>query len=146
MNDTVNLFLYFIRHPTSASSCADILSVLFFYQMKYKTSEPRDPASDRFVMSKVQICATVINFYSRIRPFEIQQQPDKCICPCRNNALHLIKLCISFRPIRTPQYPDGFRLTVHTCLKFIVQYSFKILGQRLNVLTKSSKRKKTSLG
>ena len=49
----IHLFLYFSRHPTSSSSCADILSVLFFRQMKYKPSEPRDPAADRFVMSKV---------------------------------------------------------------------------------------------
>jgi len=43
-------------HPTSSSSCADILSVLFFRQMKYKPSEPRDPAADRFVMSKGHAC------------------------------------------------------------------------------------------
>jgi len=39
-------------HPTSCSSMADILSVLFFNTMKYCTKEPRHPANDRFVLSK----------------------------------------------------------------------------------------------
>ncbi len=32
---------------------AEIMSVLFFHQMKYKIKEPKDAANDRFVMSKV---------------------------------------------------------------------------------------------
>ncbi|KAK5639248.1 hypothetical protein RI129_011740 [Pyrocoelia pectoralis] len=39
-------------HPTSCSSIAEILSVLFFNTMRYKVLEPRDPSSDRFVLSK----------------------------------------------------------------------------------------------
>ncbi|CAG0912235.1 unnamed protein product [Notodromas monacha] len=39
-------------HPTSCSSMAEIVSVLFFNEMRYKLSEPRDPASDRFILSK----------------------------------------------------------------------------------------------
>ncbi|KAK9889440.1 hypothetical protein WA026_004709 [Henosepilachna vigintioctopunctata] len=39
-------------HPTSCSSIAEILSVLFFNTMRYKVSNPKDPASDRFVLSK----------------------------------------------------------------------------------------------
>ncbi|XP_060515970.1 transketolase-like protein 2 [Cylas formicarius] len=39
-------------HPTSCSSIAEILSVLFFHTMRYKVSAPRDPSSDRFVLSK----------------------------------------------------------------------------------------------
>lgn len=39
-------------HPTSCSSIAEIMSVLFFHQMRYKVSAPRDPSSDRFVLSK----------------------------------------------------------------------------------------------
>jgi transketolase N-terminal domain/subunit len=34
---------------------AEILSVLFFDEMKYTTAEPRHPANDRFVLSKVKI-------------------------------------------------------------------------------------------
>ncbi|VEN45212.1 unnamed protein product [Callosobruchus maculatus] len=39
-------------HPTTCSSIAEILSVLFFNTMRYKVSEPRDPGSDRLVLSK----------------------------------------------------------------------------------------------
>nr|CAB3264554.1 transketolase-like [Phallusia mammillata] len=43
-------------HPTSSSSCAEILSVLFFRVMKYKVDVPRDLSADRFVMSKGHAC------------------------------------------------------------------------------------------
>lgn len=39
-------------HPTSCSSMAEIMSVLFFHTMRYKLSDPRDPSSDRFILSK----------------------------------------------------------------------------------------------
>jgi transketolase len=39
-------------HPTSCASMAELTSVLFFHTMKYKVSAPRDPSSDRFVLSK----------------------------------------------------------------------------------------------
>ncbi|KAF8782573.1 Transketolase like protein [Argiope bruennichi] len=39
-------------HPTSCCSMAEIMSVLFFNTMKFKVSDPRDPSSDRFVLSK----------------------------------------------------------------------------------------------
>ncbi|XP_076043912.1 transketolase-like protein 2 isoform X2 [Oratosquilla oratoria] len=39
-------------HPTSCASMAEIMSVLFFHTMRYKVSEPRDPSSDRFILSK----------------------------------------------------------------------------------------------
>jgi transketolase len=31
---------------------AEAVSVLFFHVMRYKLSDPRDPSSDRFVLSK----------------------------------------------------------------------------------------------
>lgn len=31
---------------------AEIMSVLFFHTMKYSLAEPRDPSSDRFILSK----------------------------------------------------------------------------------------------
>uniref|UniRef100_A0A915I4U5 Transketolase signature 1 domain-containing protein n=1 Tax=Romanomermis culicivorax TaxID=13658 RepID=A0A915I4U5_ROMCU len=43
-------------HPTSSCSAAEILSVLFFNAMKYDPNDPRDPKSDRFVMSKGHAC------------------------------------------------------------------------------------------
>ncbi|XP_057323685.1 transketolase-like protein 2 isoform X2 [Microplitis mediator] len=39
-------------HPTSCSSMAEVMSVLFFHTMRYKVSAPRDPNSDRFILSK----------------------------------------------------------------------------------------------
>ncbi|KAJ8664523.1 hypothetical protein QAD02_006185 [Eretmocerus hayati] len=39
-------------HPTSCSSMAEIMSVLFYHVMRYKISAPRDPSSDRFILSK----------------------------------------------------------------------------------------------
>jgi transketolase len=39
-------------HPTSCCSAAEIMSVLFFHVMKYKVDAPKDPANDRFIMSK----------------------------------------------------------------------------------------------
>ena len=45
--------MFIFSHPTSSSSCAEILAVLFFRTMKYKVDDPRDLSSDRFIMSKV---------------------------------------------------------------------------------------------
>ncbi|CAG9135764.1 unnamed protein product [Plutella xylostella] len=39
-------------HPTSCASMAEVMSVLFFHTMRYKVSAPRDPSSDRFILSK----------------------------------------------------------------------------------------------
>ncbi|KAH0955266.1 hypothetical protein HN011_000220 [Eciton burchellii] len=39
-------------HPTSCSSIAEIMSVLFFHVMRYKVTDPRDANSDRFILSK----------------------------------------------------------------------------------------------
>ncbi|MGH0158608.1 UNVERIFIED_CONTAM: hypothetical protein FKN15_035532 [Acipenser sinensis] len=39
-------------HPTSCCSAAEIMSVLFFNTMKYKTADPRNANNDRFIMSK----------------------------------------------------------------------------------------------
>ncbi|XP_068601777.1 transketolase-like protein 2 [Brachionichthys hirsutus] len=39
-------------HPTSCCSAAELMSVLFFHTMRYKTDKPRDPCNDRFVLSK----------------------------------------------------------------------------------------------
>ncbi|BDC35081.1 hypothetical protein Noda2021_10390 [Candidatus Dependentiae bacterium Noda2021] len=39
-------------HPTSALSCADIMSALFFYAMRYDPQNPNNSNSDRFILSK----------------------------------------------------------------------------------------------
>lgn len=45
-------FFLLKRHPTSCSSMAEIMSVLFFHTMRYKIAIPRDPSNDRFILSK----------------------------------------------------------------------------------------------
>ncbi len=39
-------------HPTSCCSAADIVATLFFSVMRYDPKNPRNPANDRFVLSK----------------------------------------------------------------------------------------------
>ena len=39
-------------HPTSCASIAEIMSVLFFNTMRLNLKLPRDPSSDRFILSK----------------------------------------------------------------------------------------------
>ncbi|XP_016960800.1 transketolase-like protein 2 [Drosophila biarmipes] len=39
-------------HPTSCASIAEIMSVLFFQQLRLNLKHPRDPSSDRFILSK----------------------------------------------------------------------------------------------
>uniref|UniRef100_A0AAQ5ZZW1 Transketolase n=2 Tax=Amphiprion ocellaris TaxID=80972 RepID=A0AAQ5ZZW1_AMPOC len=39
-------------HPTSCCSAAELMSVLFFHTMRYKTEDPRNHCNDRFVLSK----------------------------------------------------------------------------------------------
>lgn len=51
-NSMYNVCMFLCRHPTSCSSMAEIMSVLFFHTMKYKISAPRDASSDRFILSK----------------------------------------------------------------------------------------------
>lgn len=46
-------------HPTSCSSIAEIMAVLFFKVMHFSVSHPRDPANDRLVLSKGH-CAPIL--------------------------------------------------------------------------------------
>uniref|UniRef100_G1R6H9 Transketolase n=1 Tax=Nomascus leucogenys TaxID=61853 RepID=G1R6H9_NOMLE len=39
-------------HPTSCCSAAEIMAVLFFHTMRYKSQDPRNLHNDRFVLSK----------------------------------------------------------------------------------------------
>src|SRR3989344_4191024 len=39
-------------HPTSCLSCAEIMSALFFKEMSYDSSNPNNPDSDEFILSK----------------------------------------------------------------------------------------------
>ena len=39
-------------HPTSCSSMAETMSVLFFNTMRYKVDDPKNASNDRFILSK----------------------------------------------------------------------------------------------
>jgi len=39
-------------HPSTCFSCAEIVSTIFFYQLRYDLKEPKNPSNDRFVLSK----------------------------------------------------------------------------------------------
>jgi len=39
-------------HPTSCASAADLVAAIFFDVMRFDPQAPRDPACDRFVLSK----------------------------------------------------------------------------------------------
>src|SRR5262245_65632185 len=39
-------------HPTSCCSAADLVAALFFAEMRFDPANPRNPDSDRFVLSK----------------------------------------------------------------------------------------------
>ncbi|MDG6100394.1 transketolase, partial [Alteromonas sp. ZYF713] len=39
-------------HPTTCSSIAEVMAVLFLDEMKYFVYQPRHPSNDRFVLSK----------------------------------------------------------------------------------------------
>ena len=39
-------------HPSSCLSAADLMSVIFFNEMRFDPKDPRNPANDRFVLSK----------------------------------------------------------------------------------------------
>src|ERR1051326_2983929 len=39
-------------HPSSCLSAAALMSVIFFNEMRFDPKDPRNPANDRFVLSK----------------------------------------------------------------------------------------------
>src|SRR5881227_1973796 len=39
-------------HPSSCLSAADLVSVIFFNEMRFDPKDPRNPGNDRFVLSK----------------------------------------------------------------------------------------------
>ncbi|XP_052779493.1 transketolase-like [Mya arenaria] len=60
-------------HPTSCASAAEIMSVLFFNTMRYSTTFPRDPASDRFVMSKGHACPILYAAWAEAGLFDVSE-------------------------------------------------------------------------
>lgn len=59
-------------HPTSCASIAEIMSVLFFNTMRYKLSEPRDPSSDRLILSKGHACPILYAAWAEAGLFPVE--------------------------------------------------------------------------
>ncbi|KAK5986372.1 Transketolase thiamine diphosphate binding domain protein, partial [Trichostrongylus colubriformis] len=43
-------------HPTSSTSAAEVMSTLFFHEMKYDVANPKSASADRFILSKGHAC------------------------------------------------------------------------------------------
>ena len=81
-------------HAGGSMSVAEIVSVLYFKEMKINPNDPDDPDRDRFVLSKGHACFTVYAALARLgilekealnHPYEvdspIQGHPELGICP-----------------------------------------------------------------
>lgn len=60
-------------HPTTCSSCAEILAVLFFHVMRIDINNPKNPASDRFVLSKGHAAPIYYAVWAEAGLFSIDQ-------------------------------------------------------------------------
>ena len=60
-------------HPTSCSSIAEILSVLFFNTMRYKLAAPKDPSSDRLILSKGHACPILYAAWAEAGLFPVSE-------------------------------------------------------------------------
>ena len=56
-------------HPTSSSSIAEVLSVLFFHPsgMHFDPKNPQNPNNDKFILSKGHACPVYCKNFSKIR-------------------------------------------------------------------------------
>jgi transketolase len=81
-------------HPGGDLSCADILATLFFHTLRIDAAHPRDPARDRFVLSKGHASAALYatlaeaGFFPRerldtyMKPLSmLNGHPDRCKVP-----------------------------------------------------------------
>lgn len=81
-------------HAGGSMSIAEMVSVLYFNEMKINSNDPNDPDRDRFILSKGHGCFTVYAALARIgflkeeelyHPYEvdspIQGHPELGICP-----------------------------------------------------------------
>uniref|UniRef100_A0A1B0A439 transketolase n=1 Tax=Glossina pallidipes TaxID=7398 RepID=A0A1B0A439_GLOPL len=59
-------------HPTSCSSIAEIMSVLFFYTMRLNLQNPRHPASDRLILSKGHAAPILYAAWAEVGLFPVE--------------------------------------------------------------------------
>src|SRR5436190_18051230 len=51
-------------HPTSSLSAADLMSVIFFNEMRFDPKDPHNPNNDRFVLSKGHAAPLLYSAYA----------------------------------------------------------------------------------
>src|SRR5437867_7225711 len=65
-------------HPSSCLSAADLVSVIFFNEMRFDPRDPQNPANDRFILSKGHAAPLLYAAYA-----EAGMIPDKEITSLR---------------------------------------------------------------
>ncbi|MBS1266597.1 MAG: 1-deoxy-D-xylulose-5-phosphate synthase [Candidatus Woesearchaeota archaeon] len=59
-------------HPGGSLSAADIITVLYFYEMNYKVDDPDWPDRDRFILSKAHCCPALYAAMAHAGYFDIK--------------------------------------------------------------------------
>src|SRR5215510_10559530 len=80
-------------HPSSCLSAADLMSVIFFNEMRFDPKDPRNPGNDRFVLSKGHAAPLLWAAYAEAGTISEQ------------DALSLRKLDSNFEGHPTPRMP-----------------------------------------
>jgi len=60
-------------HPTTCMSAADIVAAVFFYAMRYDVNDPKNPANDRFVLSKGHAAPLLYAAWAEAGAFEVEK-------------------------------------------------------------------------
>lgn len=63
-------------HPTTCMSAADLVAALFFYAMRYDVANPKNPLSDRFVLSKGHAAPVLYAALAEAGAFPVDQLKD----------------------------------------------------------------------
>src|SRR5437868_12268506 len=57
-------------HPTSCCSAADLMAAVFFSEMRFDPRDPRNPQSDRFVLSKGHAAPVLYSAWAEAGAFD----------------------------------------------------------------------------
>lgn len=104
-------FLWLRRHPTSCCSVAEIMSVLFFHNMKYRYDDPRNFNNDRFIMSKVRAITSIYIFLKSLCYSEFDFFSFALVKDCMNFGWFLLGTCCSSPVLHVgwSRIPEGER-------------------------------------
>jgi transketolase len=60
-------------HPTSCLSAADLIAAIFFYAMRYDLANPKNPANDRFILSKGHAAPLLYAAWAEAGAFPVEE-------------------------------------------------------------------------